>query len=269
MLLSAAGCSTVNKFRTDLSAPAPSISNKANPETEDAALINNLRSAFDACKQGACTGSKVKTDKDSPINEVLGAGLALSDVYCDRFFRASNASSRHRRFTRAVVNDVGGAMNVVLGLAKAGTAVSNGLAAGFSLGDGFFRNYDESYMVDADLSKVQRLVHAAQDNMKVRLEGQPPKNLFAAESAIIRYANLCSFLGMQNLLNDSVGDKTNVLEDETKQLIKDGAGAGGQAPAAPRAPAAPTPAAPAPAPAPAVTQANAPPPPPAGLPVEE
>ena len=82
------------------------------------------------------------------------------------------------------------------------------------------RNYDESYMVDADLSKMQRLVHAAQDNMKIRLSATPPKNVFDAESTILRYANLCSFLGMQNLLNDSVSAKADQIQSESDVLTR-------------------------------------------------
>jgi hypothetical protein len=156
--------------------------------------------------------------REVPIAEFMQSGITLSDLYCDRFFRNSNRSARDRRFSRSTTNDVGGALNVILGIAKAGSGVSNGVGAGFALSDSFFRNYEDSYMVDADLSKLQRLVHAAQDNMKIKLDKNSPKNIYAAESAILRYANLCSFLGMQSMLNESVEAKTVDIEGQSKKI---------------------------------------------------
>ena len=92
----------------------------------------------------------------------------------------------------------------MLGLAKAGSGVTGGTAAGFSLIDSTFRNYDESFLVDANIAKMRRLGHAAQDDMKVRMDANPPANIFRAESRILRYSGLCSFLGMQDLLDSSI-----------------------------------------------------------------
>lgn len=219
-LLVTTGCSSFNRLRTDISAPAPSV-DRSTTSQEEQALINGLRKAYRSCQGVGCKGYELDV-RGAPIPEFLLSGLTLSDLYCDRFFRASNRSARDRRFARSTTNDVGGAINVILGLAKAGSGISNGVGAGFALGDGLFRNYDESYMVDADLSKMQRLVQAAQDNMKVRLTAAPPSSIFAAETAILRYANLCSFLGMQSLLNDSVSAKTIQIESESTALTGNG-----------------------------------------------
>ena len=147
------------------------------------------------------------------------AGMTLSDLYCDRFFREANLSSRKRRFTRGLSNDVGGAIATAMGLAKVASGIVGGVAGGFAFADSSFRNYDESFMVDADLSKMRRLVLSAQDNMKLEIRKAPPEAIFGAESKIIRYAGLCSFLGMKDLLNESVAEKTVKIE-KTNEALK-------------------------------------------------
>ena len=106
-----------------------------------------------------------------------------------------------------------------MGLAKVASGIVGGVAGGFAFADSSFRNYDESFMVDADLSKMRRLVLSAQDNMKLEIRKAPPETIFGAESKIIRYAGLCSFLGMKDLLNESVAEKTVKIE-KTNEALK-------------------------------------------------
>ncbi len=156
------------------------------------------------------------------IISFTNAGMTLSDLYCDRFFREANLSSRKRRFTRGLSNDVGGAIATALGLARVASGVVGGVAGGFAFADSSFRNYDESFMVDADLSKMRRMVLSAQDNMKLGIRKDPPETIFGAESKVIRYAGLCSFLGMKDLLNESVAEKTAIIELKNKKISDGG-----------------------------------------------
>ncbi len=95
--------------------------------------------------------------------------------------------------------------------------MTGGVAAGFSFADGSFRDYDESFIVDADLSKLRRLVLAAQAYMHGRVFEDLPGTFFEAESTITRYAGLCSFPGMQDLLNDSVAEQISRIEDRRNE----------------------------------------------------
>jgi hypothetical protein len=207
------GCHEVDRFRAPLSAPPPATQN------EEVALINNLRAAYADCEAATCAGRQFDTAADEDtIKNFTDSGFTLSDFYCDRFFRSANQAARHRKFLRSTSNDVGGLLNAVLGVVKAGSGVSNGIAAGFAFGDSAFRNYDDSYVVDADLSKMQRFVFASQDSMKREIAAKYPQTIFSAESTILRYANLCSFLGMQALLNDSVSSRTVSIEQSNKAV---------------------------------------------------
>lgn len=155
------------------------------------------------------------------MRRYLGAGFALSDIYCAGFFSKTDEAYRRRRFGRTLTNDVGTAVSTVLGLAKAGENIVTGVAAAVGLADSAWRNYDDSFVVSPDLSNVQSLVFAAQDNFRATTldaKADLPGDYGTAQSIILRYSNLCSFLGMKALLDQSAGDQRNKLNADTRAL---------------------------------------------------
>ena len=149
----------------------------------------------------------------------LSAGFALSDFYCGRFFQKTDEAYRRRAFGRAVTNDVGTVVQSVLNLANAGKDVVTGVGVATGLADSTWRHYDTAFLISADLSHVQSLVFAAQDNFRARtLEKNAilPTDYSTAQSIILRYANQCSFLGMQSLLNASATEKKQQLNNDTQ-----------------------------------------------------
>lgn len=217
------GCASLNDLRTDLSAPRPQVGN------EQAALVQNLRAAYVPCgaprtptgAQAAAAENvscvRFKTSGDAAeISNFTNAGLTLSDLACDDFFRRTNQSARKRRFGRGVANDTSVVVAAALKLAAAGSNALVASATAFNFVDKGFRNYDESFMVSAELARVRRLVLSAQDKLKTEILATPPKTFFAAESKITRYAGLCSFLGMQDLLGVAVDNAVAKVEAETK-----------------------------------------------------
>ncbi len=154
----------------------------------------------------------------SSMRVYLGVGFALSDAYCANFFAKTDEAYRRRQFGRTLTNDVGTIMTTVLGLAKAGEAAVTGLAATVGLADSTWRNYDDAFVVSPDLSNVQTLVFAAQDNFRARIlqkDENLPRDYGTAQSTVRRYANLCSFLGMDNLLGESAAKQKNELNADT------------------------------------------------------
>jgi hypothetical protein len=217
-MLLLAGCA-----RTGLQAPL-----SAEPPValdQKAHLLSVLTATYDAClPKGA--GIKAKPPCQlAELDNFMGAGFTLSDVYCDDFFRSANQKARKRRFARGLATDAGAVVSGLLNLAKAGSDALTASTVGFSSLDSSFRNYDTSFMVDADLSKLRDLVFAAQDSMKLNVEARPPRTLYAAESTIRRYAGLCSFLGMQGLLNESLVKATAQTTAENKLKVDDAADA--------------------------------------------
>lgn len=184
----------------------------------------------------ATTGQMCPTEK-----QYVEAGFALSDFYCDNFFRWADESQRRRKFARGIVSDAGTAIATIMGLANAGENVVAGAAAGFGLIDKSFRNYDESFVVAPDLSIVQSLVLTAQDNFReatLGSSGHVPASYATAQTVVLRYANMCSTLGMKALLNRAAAERQSAIAEDTKTKREEGSdgGSDGQAGGAARPP---------------------------------
>lgn len=160
----------------------------------------------------------VEADGKGPIN-YLNSGMALTDYYCDIFFDRISERTAKRQFSRGTVNDVGAAVSAVLGLASAGSGVTGGIGAGFGLLDSGIQNYDQAFVVDADLPALQKLVRAEQEKLRSNTfdddkeNGTTPKSYQEAAIQIMRYANTCSFTGMRGLLTQSMLEKANAAQN--------------------------------------------------------
>lgn len=133
---------------------------------------------------------------EKAMRPYVAAGFAISDFYCQRFFIKTDESCRRRSFGRAATNDVGTVVQSILGLADAGKDVITGVGIVTGLADSTWRHYDSAFLISADLSNVQSLVHASQDNLRARTLGPGsvlPVDYSTAQSVIMRYANICSF----------------------------------------------------------------------------
>ncbi len=134
----------------------------------------------------------------------LDWGIDLANIYCDDYFRRIAVRKQTRQFGRSTTNDVGTAASVGLGLAQAGSVLTGGAGALFGLADGIFRNYDNAFVVEPDLGKMLKLVQTAQVSMKGDFNSNPPQNYAQANAAIASYAQLCSYTGMDNLLDEAL-----------------------------------------------------------------
>lgn len=213
-VLALSGCSTVNDLRTDLSANPIVIAN-----TEEA-LKGDLASAFQLNGTNVIGFKRFPTEAD--IKHYMNAGFTLTDMYCDGFFRQTNQSFRKRKFGRNATNDVGTAITAILGLTGVGPNAIAGVATGVGFADSTWRNYDESFVVSPELDTVRSLVLAAQDQFRTETADKMPTDYMTARSAVIRYAGLCSFLGMQSLLNQSVDQQRRQLQNDAKPLTDPG-----------------------------------------------
>jgi hypothetical protein len=137
------------------------------------------------------------------------AGMALSDLYCDTFFRRISRHWNERLFARGAVNDVGAAISAVLGLTAAGSGITGAVGAATGLIDSSFRNYDNLFVVAPDLPALQNLVREKQNDLRKDIERDLPTDFNGAESRIIEYARLCSYTGMKGLLNAAVDQSIN------------------------------------------------------------
>lgn len=146
------------------------------------------------------------------VRNHLLAGIALSDLYCDTYFRRIARRWNERLFLRNTTNDVGAAVSAILGLAKAGSGITGGVGAGFGLADGAFRNYDNVFVVSPDLPAMQNLVKENQKRVREEALAAGLTDFYSAQSRIIEYARLCSYTGMKGLLNQAVDNTINAMK---------------------------------------------------------
>ena len=155
------------------------------------------------------------------MRHYLTAGFGITDLYCQRFFTVANASEQNRKFGRNVASGVDVMVGSILSLSGAGETAVGIANAGFGLLDTTFESYDTAYLVAPDMSNVQKLVLAAQDEYRKdalksssMVAGYP-----AARSVIERYATLCTFSGMRELVNKSLKDKTDQINLNTNAPV--------------------------------------------------
>ena len=183
------------------------------PQRHDAENLTVLRYTGNprrAPQQFRCVRYR-KPDATHTVERHVQAGMGLTDLYCDDFFRRVASHSSSRRFSRGVVNDVGAAISAVLGLTNTTSAVTGGVGLGFGLVDGGFRNYDDAFLVSADLSTLQSKVYAEQDKFRAAIEPRLStlQSYPRGNSLILRYANLCSYTGMRQLINNALVETTS------------------------------------------------------------
>ena len=239
LLLSA--CTSFEPLRPDIAA-------RSTPSRlDEIAYINSLREAFDfsstndsGCYDGAqlrhfrptleqgypdhtreqeegpagrCAKYKTLEDanRNGAITRYLEAGFGLTDLYCQRYFVIAAESAQKRRFQRNTGSTVDALVNAVLGVAKAGETALTVANAGFEAYDSTYQNIEDAFMVSPEIENVRKLVHAAQLDYRTQSSAQIPGSYQAARSVIERYAGLCSYTGMKQLVNDSVSAETKAL----------------------------------------------------------
>lgn len=147
--------------------------------------------------------------------DYVSAGFSLTDLYCARFFTVVTASAQNRAFGKSVFGGVDTLMSSILTLSNAGTTAIGVANSGFGLIDTTFDAYDSAYLVAPDMANVRKLVLAAQNEYRANvLEGDKdfPETYSTARSIIERYAGLCTFPGMRQMVNDSIAEKTNQVQ---------------------------------------------------------
>ena len=142
------------------------------------------------------------------------AGTALSDIYCDDYFRRIALHKQKRQFGRSATNDVGTAASAAMGLANAGSAITGGVGTAFGLLDSLFRNYDAAFVVEPNLGRMMDLVKTAQAAHRERWEEAAVTDFYVAHRAINGYAVHCSYVGMQKLLDRAIEEGTEAASIE-------------------------------------------------------
>lgn len=241
LLISTTACTSMN-LNHALGTPKNPVSSFVDPKVnfQDDSEYWFLRDKFEVLSQASLNPGAYDVP-EKQMRAYMAAGYSVSDFYCRRFFDKTDEAYRRRSFGRATTNDVGTVVQTVLGLANAGKSLITGVGAATGLSDSIWRHYDTAFLISADLGNVEGLVDAEKQNLRTRTLAKDavlPSDWSTAQSAIMQYAKLCSFIGMQRLLNKSTTERTQELNKDTEERQKP---TGGPPPGTPQQTPAPTP----------------------------
>lgn len=175
------------------------------------------------------------SDRTTAVTRYLEAGFGLTDIYCQRYFTIAAESAQQRNFQRNSFSAADALLNAVLGAASAGETAIGIANAAFEGVDATYRNIDNAFLVAPDLANVRDLVHAAQENFRSRAfaKGALPGSYESARAVIERYAGLCSYTGMRQLVNDSVTSATRAITPAQPAAVNGQTNAGAAQPGQP------------------------------------
>lgn len=155
------------------------------------------------------------------VSNYLYAGFGLTDLYCARFFTVTNASEQNRKFGRNFANGIDVLIGAILTSSGAGDTAIGITNSAFGLVDSTFQAYDSAFLVAPDMSNVRKLVLAAQNEYRQNAlksdEATFPNSFMGARSVVERYAGICSFSGMKELINASLAEKTKQIDKSLDQ----------------------------------------------------
>jgi len=225
--ISAAACLLVAACTGSINDALGTPKNPVSPFADPVAA-NRKRAGIDPFRQGwysvLSQAAKTPDRTDIPAPEMrlyLEAGFELSNAYCGDFFAKTDESYRRRSFGRSITNDVGTIVQGVLNAASAGTGAVTALGVVTGVADSGWRNYDTAFLISTQLSNVKYLVIAKQENYRsqtLSTAATLPTNYASAQSVIRRYADFCSFLGMQDILTSAANDQRDGLKKITERL---------------------------------------------------
>ncbi|MEP3051443.1 MAG: hypothetical protein ABJP48_00495 [Erythrobacter sp.] len=149
----------------------------------------------------------------------LAAGFGLTDIYCDRFFTNASANAQNRQFLRDLNTGVDALVGSVLTLSGAGATATGIVNSGFGLADDGLQAYDAAFLIAPDLGAVRELIQASQSEFRKpffagsreEMDQYFPRSYPGARAIIERYASQCSFSGMRQLINKSIGGTTDEI----------------------------------------------------------
>lgn len=140
------------------------------------------------------------------ISDFVDAGITVSRMNCDSFFRTLQADKTKGNFARTQANTVGSTAISAMGLAGIATPYVAGAGAALGLLNATFDNVDSTFLVSPDIASLEALVNKAQMLLEQQiLVDNPPKTFGQAERAVLGYDHICTYSGMKVLLNQSVG----------------------------------------------------------------
>jgi len=152
------------------------------------------------------------------LRKFLESGMTYADLQCSEYFSRIDWTHAQRDFAQKEITLVGSLTTALLGMARAGSAVTGAAGSAFGFSSSSFDTYNTAFLASTDIGLLQQLVMSAQSQDKIKIlkrvsetSGIWPKRIDSLDLAISdlnTYIGRCTPTGIRNLLKASIEEKT-------------------------------------------------------------
>lgn len=172
-------------------------------------------------KQGSFRAA-LKESSGAPSNSALATnyldtGVTVADLYCQVYFKKLSVQHADQVAGRGALNIADAAVSALLGLTGTGANTIAGASVLFSATEAQYENIDAAYLVSPNISSVERLVTDARQTLyREILSDDGPKSYAQAERRLNAYHKLCTFTGVNRLVDEAVAAGKPIIRSSSQ-----------------------------------------------------
>lgn len=175
-------------------------------------IISKQGSFREALKKSSGAPSNVAL-----ANNYLDTGVTVADLYCQAYFKDLAVQHADQVAGRGALNIADAAVSALLGLTGTNANTIAGASVLFSSAEAQYENIDAAYLVSPNISSVERLVTEARQTLyREILSDGGPKTYAQAERRLNAYHRLCTFTGVNRLVDEAVAAGKPIIRSNSQ-----------------------------------------------------
>jgi hypothetical protein len=145
-----------------------------------------------------------KDAKPEDIKKYMYAGFSLSDMYCALYFRELTKQQAMLDWQRTQINLASGLATGLLGIFSSSSAATGATGAVLSFFGATTDNVNTTFLLAPKIESLEYLVQKTHTQYVSTLKDSDYIYFSQAQSLINRYAGMCTFRGLKELIDESV-----------------------------------------------------------------
>lgn len=162
----------------------------------------NAASSFPALSLAA---SKPNPE-DGAIKTYMQAGFSLANLYCSLYFRKLTRDQALLDYQRTQISLASGLATGLMGIFDAGSAATGATGAALGFLGASLDNINTSFLLAPKVESLEKLVVNAHVTFVNGLDPKDYETFPQAQTLVNRYAAICSFRGLKELVDQSVAN---------------------------------------------------------------
>lgn len=217
-LIGAVGCKVPNPYTMN---PDPTLSDKHVKEFASVGIDSEQIVAKAGTFRHALKASSASPSDPALALTYMDTGVTVADIYCERYFRRLAVQHADQKAGRGALNIADAATSGILGATGAAADTISIVSVLFSAGEAQYENIDAAYLVSPNISFVERLVTEARQTLYQEIVSDGgPKNYAQAERRLIAYHKLCTFNGVNRLVDEAIAAGKPVVRSDSNTAAR-------------------------------------------------